>query len=845
MIAMGTGAKSRVLRPGALLVAPMMMMASLIALPTPAQAAPGDLTCTANGQSSVTINAGESVKLYASVEASGSSQLASVLIFERNGPVWENRNTLLAPGTITRETTVNPTATTEYFCQGFFQDLDPQSPTTLPSSASVQVVVRSPSITCEVIPINANNDYYVGDRDVAVVAKAKNVDSSYTTEVKSGGSVLKSTSGAAVQALVALSSPGKQTYECVTTSSSGGASASAKVSIDVKQQPTSVTGDYSLGDIQNQGGAAVRTVIWVAPGAPDGWNLGWIESGGGSVTPPTALPCGTSKALYPELSRPNNFFANGGIAVVRGSFVTAQVDCALPKPTIASALYGNSAVSVNYQVTPGVPAGTQIEAEYQLSNGRKSTTIAGSVAPPQAGTNTNSGSFSVPLSAKKSLTGTVRFRLILGSVKSAWSDASPFDTGKASTPTSTPSTTPTGPTSSTGGTQSSPTTPSSNRGASTGGPGGSSASGINAVCVAPEGQVYADIHGSVGATLTVAPNNSQLPAGTAFTISSGALPPGIHLDGSAGVISGTPEIAGTWTVGIAASAPDGTVTESSFAVYVDDPHHASNYPDRVRGSRDSAITITPVEVNTHGETTYRLVCGTLPVGMSLDEQTGVISGTPVASAEMPAPLRVRMTDDYGSVDSSFIFTVEPGQIPWLRYPEYSEIGFGLTSTIVPTSSGMPTVASYAIDGELPPGLAFDPRTGVISGSATVRDNIVYEPTITALDASGAPLNSTWASITVIKPAVPMQVKARAAKRKVKRGKTVVVTKVSHPKYTTLNAEVECQKCTWTFNKKSGRLVVRNPQKKTSVSVSITASPKGKTARAKYAGHEWFRSWRVK
>ena len=844
MIAMGDGAKSRVLRPGALLVAPMMLMASLIALPTPAQAAPGDLTCTANGQSSVTINAGESVTLAASVDATTSLQVTSVFIDHPNvGQVATSGAP--AVGSQSVSATVSPTVTTDYFCQGYFQDLDPQSPTTLTPSASVRVVVRpAPSITCEVIPINANNDFYVGDTQVTVVARAKNVDSSYTTEVKSGGSVLASTPGDAAQAVVTLSSPGTQNYECVTTSTSG-AQASATASITVQPQPTSVTGAYSLGDIQNQGGAAVRTVSWTAAGAPNGWNLVWIDTGVGSITPPTALPCGTSKALYPELSRPNNFFANGGIAVVRGSFVTAQIDCALPKPTIASALYGNSAVSVNYQVTPGVPAGTQIEAEYQLSNGRKSTTIAGSVAPPQAGTNSNSGSFSVPLSAKKSLTGQVRIRLILGSVKSAWSDASPFDTGKASTPTSTPSTTPTGPTAPTGGTQSSSTTPSSNRGASTGGPGGSSASGIKAVCVAPEGQVYADIHGSVGATLTVAPNNSQLPAGTAFTISSGALPPGIHLDGSAGVISGTPEIAGTWTVGIAASAPDGTVTESSFAVYVDDPHHASNYPDRVRGSRDSAITITPVEVNTHGKTTYRLVCGTLPVGMSLDEQTGVISGTPVASAEMPAPLRVRMTDDYGSVDSSFIFTVEPGQIPWLRYPEYSEIGFGLTSTIVPTSSGMPTVASYAIDGELPPGLAFDPRTGVISGRATVRDNIVYEPTITALDASGAPLNSTWASITVIKPAVPMQVKARAAKRKVNRGKTVVVTKVSHPKYATLNAEVVCQKCTWTFNKKSGRLVVRNPQKKTSVSVSIIASPKGKTARAKYAGHEWFRSWRVK
>ncbi len=123
MIAMGAGAKSRVLRPGALLVAPMMLMASLIALPTPAQAAPGDLTCTANGQSSVTINAGESVTLAASVEANISrSQVAAVWIEDSNGPVFENRNSQGSRGTQSVSGVVTPTATTAYTCKGYWQE---------------------------------------------------------------------------------------------------------------------------------------------------------------------------------------------------------------------------------------------------------------------------------------------------------------------------------------------------------------------------------------------------------------------------------------------------------------------------------------------------------------------------------------------------------------------------------------------------------------------------------------------------------------------------------------------------------------------------------------------------
>lgn|GEM_PF-1617542 len=383
------------------------------------------------------------------------------------------------------------------------------------------------------------------------------------------------------------------------------------------------------------------------------------------------------------------------------------------------------------------------------------------------------------------------------------------------------------------------------QGATTGGPGGSGASGIATPCVAPAGMVYTDMHGSVGATFTFAPNLAEIAADSTFALIDGSLPPGVYLDPQAGVISGTPETVGTWTPKIAAIAPDGTRRVSDVAIYVDDPHHAANYPNQIRASVGSPLTVTPFEVNAHGPTTYALVCGSLPAGVTLDEKTGVIAGTPSAPDATPIPLRIRMTDDYGSVDSSFIITSEAGQIPWMRYPEYAEIGSGLRTTITPTVSALPTVASFEIDGEIPEGLSFDSRTGVISGVALVRDDIVYEPTITALDAGGQPLTSTWSSITVIKPAVPMHVKARAAKKKITKKKTTVVTTVRHPKYTTLSADVFCTGCTWTFNKKSGKLTIKKPKKKTQVTVFITALPKGPKAKSEFAGHEWYRTWKVR
>lgn len=185
-----------------------------------------------------------------------------------------------------------------------------------------------------------------------------------------------------------------------------------------------------------------------------------------------------------------------------------------------------------------------------------------------------------------------------------------------------------------------------------------------------------------------------------------------------------------------------------------------------------------------------------------------------------------------------------GVTPWLRYPEFAELGYGTKAVITPTRSGLPAGGTYAIDGALPPGLAFDTRTGIISGVAKINDGIVYEPTVTAVGADGKAQVSTRASITVIKPAVPMQVIARAATTAVKAGTTVLVARVRHPNYASLSAKVTCKACTSVFTPSTGKLVVKLAKGTTSVTVRIVASPIGAKAKVAFAGHAWSRTWRV-
>ena len=380
-------------------------------------------------------------------------------------------------------------------------------------------------------------------------------------------------------------------------------------------------------------------------------------------------------------------------------------------------------------------------------------------------------------------------------------------------------------------------------GASSGSAGAGSAP---APCLAPDGEIYPDLAGSVGSTLTMAPNLTGARPATNFSIVGGSLPQGIWLDSDVGVVSGTPlQSNGGWgPVTVRAAFADGTTKDSSFNIAVDDPHHSANYPNRIIGSIGQEVVISPLEVHTHGTTTFRIVCGSLPQGLKFNTEIGQISGTPTALVDRPVPLRVRMTDDYGWVDTSFIIVVNQGLTPWLRYPDYAQLDRNSATIIDPTRSGLPGNTRYTITGRLPKGLVFDKVSGAIYGKPVVAGGSVFRPTVRAVDTKGNVIASTWANLTVTKPAVPMKVKARSAARRLTVGTFTLVTSVKHPALSRLSANVDCTACTHTFNKRTGRLVVRVTKAHQVVRVHIAAVPVGTANRAVFSAHVWSRAWHV-
>ena len=109
-----------------------------------------------------------------------------------------------------------------------------------------------------------------------------------------------------------------------------------------------------------------------------------------------------------------------------------------------------------------------------------------------------------------------------------------------------------------------------------------------------------------------------------WSVASGSLPPGLSLDEASGAINGTPTAAGTFSFVIRATDSNGTHAEGSFAF-------APPPPEGTAGTTYTVpIIITPPSSENDPApacSTYAVVTGTLPPGVTLNTQTGVLSGT--------------------------------------------------------------------------------------------------------------------------------------------------------------------------------------------------------------------------
>ena len=275
----------------------------------------------------------------------------------------------------------------------------------------------------------------------------------------------------------------------------------------------------------------------------------------------------------------------------------------------------------------------------------------------------------------------------------------------------------------------------------------------------------------------IAPNSPSSGGGapTSYSVSP-ALPAGLTLDPSTGVISGTPTaVSGTKSYTVTATNGSGS-TSVSVSITVNDAApanlvYATNPAVYTRGRAITANTPT----SSGGAVTSYSVSPALPVGLSLDPITGVISGTPT-DVTPEATYTVTATNSGGNATASLsisVIDVTPANLAYSENPATYVKGTPITANTPSSDGGAPT--SYSVSPALPPGLALDSTTGVISGTPTAIA-LVAVYTVTASNSGG----STTADVTItVNDAAPATLTYSTNPAVYVKGTAIVANNPSH------------------------------------------------------------------
>jgi large repetitive protein len=230
--------------------------------------------------------------------------------------------------------------------------------------------------------------------------------------------------------------------------------------------------------------------------------------------------------------------------------------------------------------------------------------------------------------------------------------------------------------------------------------------------------------------------------GATYTWSGSSLPPGLTLS-AAGVVSGTPTTAGTYTITANVLDNQGHSGTATLQITIYNALNISTASPLPNGFIGVTYSQSLTAIGGVSPYTWARTSGSLPSGLSLNS-SGVISGTPTSTGT--STFTIRVTDSTSHTFSkSFNITISTAlNITTSSLPNGRRGSF-YNQPVSATGGSTPYTWSIS-SGNLPPGLTLNSTTGTISGTPT--SSSTYTFTVRVTDSANPTPNTDTASLSI-------------------------------------------------------------------------------------------------
>lgn len=229
---------------------------------------------------------------------------------------------------------------------------------------------------------------------------------------------------------------------------------------------------------------------------------------------------------------------------------------------------------------------------------------------------------------------------------------------------------------------------------------------VNRLCFGPISNDGCCVGNVCTSVITISSGNTPLT----LTIASGSLPSGLLMqqNETQAIISGEATAVGTYTFMLQAMDSKGHTMQKQYTIYVEGIVNTSLPPATV-GSPYSA-TLLP-DGPTSGSITWNVLLGSLPSGLTLDINTGIISGTPTSTGI--STFTILMTDNRVDCQEQFTITVSEGGLNFnnLEWTNDVVLQAGITGDF--TADGNSASTEMSVGSGVPAGQAHVSLVGTL------------------------------------------------------------------------------------------------------------------------------------